>query len=429
MKSRRRRLILFTRYPVPGRTKTRLVPSLGPEGAAVLQRAMTAHGVGTLRPLLARGIELEVRFDGANAMTLRRWLGGRLRYRRQGGGDLGARMQRAFVDAFTAGVEQVVIIGSDCPGLAAKQVVEAFGCLESDDLVLGPAVDGGYYLIGLRKMAPGLFKGIPWGGAGVLAATRERAGALGLTHAGLETLTDVDRPEDLPIWEEAQRRASTLAVVIPTLNEAEHLAATLRAVAAGQPDELIVADGGSEDDTVALAKSLGARVVLAEAGRACQMNAGAAAASSGMLLFLHADTVPPGDYRRRVTSALQRPEVVAGAFRFALGEPVPGRRWIERLVALRCRLFAAPYGDQGLFLRRECFEICGGFPDWPILEDVELVRRLKRLGRLHLDPAPVVTSGRRWRRRGLWRTSWINRRIMFGYHLGQSPERLKRFYD
>ncbi|MCP5524521.1 MAG: TIGR04283 family arsenosugar biosynthesis glycosyltransferase [Verrucomicrobiales bacterium] len=231
------------------------------------------------------------------------------------------------------------------------------------------------------------------------------------------------------IWEEAWRRGSTLAVVIPTLNEAAHLVPTLRAVAVGEPEEVIVADGGSTDGTANIAESLGARVVQADRGRACQMNAGAAACSGGTLLFLHADTAPPADYRACVRGALGRPGVVAGAFRFALRETVRGRRWIERLVALRCRVFAAPYGDQGLFLRRECFEVLGGFPEWPILEDVELVRRLKGLGRLHLDSASAVTSGRRWQRRGLWRTTLINRRIMLGYHLGLPPERLKRLYD
>lgn len=194
----RERVILFTRYPEAGRTKTRLIPALGPSGAAELQRRMTEQGVGTLHEVAEqRQVSLEIRFEGGDVQDMAQWLGAELRYLPQGDGDLGRRLERAVAESFSAGMERVVVIGADCPALSADMVVRAFEMLRTNDLVLGPASDGGYYLIGFGKVIPEILFDISWGTARVLEQTLVCAKRLDLSVALLETLSDVDRPEDL----------------------------------------------------------------------------------------------------------------------------------------------------------------------------------------------------------------------------------------
>jgi len=200
-------LMIFTRFPEPGTTKTRLIPRLGSRGAADLQRRMTEHVLTQARPLQdVRGVDLEVRYDGGDAAAMRAWLGEDLVYVRQGAGDIGARMARALRDGMAREYAAMVLIGSDIPGISTALVQGAFEALAEDPVVLGPASDGGYYLIGLSRDVkptdlPTLFSGVPWGSATVLADTCRRLRRLGRPCILLETLEDVDRPEDLPVWE------------------------------------------------------------------------------------------------------------------------------------------------------------------------------------------------------------------------------------
>ena len=197
-------LIIFTRYPEPGKTKTRLIPLLGAEGAATLQRQMTEHKLAEVNQLQAfYPLSVQVHFVGGNEQLMQEWLGLNWVYRRQSEGDIGDRMASAFQASFAAGMTAVVLIGSDCPELNAPLMVEAFQLLRQHDLVLGPALDGGYYLIGLRRLIPELFTGIPWSTAEVLQQTITIAKRLGLAVAKLPLLSDVDRPEDLSVWKPA----------------------------------------------------------------------------------------------------------------------------------------------------------------------------------------------------------------------------------
>ncbi len=198
------RLIVFTRYPESGRTKTRLIPALGAQGAANLQRQMTEYTLWQVRELQSlRSISVEVRFDGGNLTLMQDWLGYDIVYQPQGSGDLGVRMARSHQTAFGAGIGRVITIGTDCPGLNAQLMMQAFHQLHTaHDLMLGPAVDGGYYLIGLRRFIPELFVGINWGTSEVLQQTVDIAKNLNLSVAYLTPLADVDRPEDLPVWEQ-----------------------------------------------------------------------------------------------------------------------------------------------------------------------------------------------------------------------------------
>lgn len=240
----------------------------------------------------------------------------------------------------------------------------------------------------------------------------------------LAALSDVDLPEDLPAAENALAGGETLSVIIPALNEEEGLPGLLEHLGRFAPHEIIVADGGSTDRTPHIAAAAGARVITGHRGRARQMNAAAATATGEFLLFLHSDTVPPHDYPRIIARVLQKPGTAAGAFRFALGGNLRAAPLIERLVDVRCRLFSLPYGDQGLFLRRTVFRHLGGFAEWPVLEDLDLVRRLKSIGRVLTVPEPAVTSARRWETGGVIRTFLRHQLMLAAYHIGVPPERI-----
>ncbi len=201
-----RHLIIFTRYPEAHKTKTRLIPALGPEGAAALQYEMTRHTlrwVGRLRSDLA--LSVEVRFEGGDAVRMRDHFGSGFSYRPQGPGDLGRRMARAVQEGCRSGARRTVVMGTDCPDISPQLVLTAFDRLMTHDLVLGPAMDGGYYLIGLCRPELELFSNIDWGTEQVLSDTLVRAKQLSLSVSQLETLSDVDRPEDIAVWQRARK--------------------------------------------------------------------------------------------------------------------------------------------------------------------------------------------------------------------------------
>lgn len=191
------RLIIFTKYPTPGRAKTRLIPALGEKKAAELHRSMAEKTVTRAKKI--KNMSLQIFFEGADLRAMRDWLG-EMAFEKQIQGDLGEKMLDAFDKGFSSKAEKIVLIGTDCPDLKIDIVMQAFLELENKDLVVGPASDGGYYLIGLSKRAPFLFKGISWGSDKVLKQTHEKAFECGVKTAILDTLSDVDRPEDLAIF-------------------------------------------------------------------------------------------------------------------------------------------------------------------------------------------------------------------------------------
>jgi rSAM/selenodomain-associated transferase 2 len=211
--------------------------------------------------------------------------------------------------------------------------------------------------------------------------------------------------------------------VIPTLNAAATLGRCLAAVA--EADEIIVVDGGSTDGTAAIAQGRGARLVQSTRGRGIQLAAGAAATEGGWLLFLHADTVLAPGWREAVQAHMVRHRDKAACFRFRLDAAERRARLIEAGVALRVHALGLPYGDQGLLLSRQLYEEAGGYRPLPLMEDVDLVRRLGPIERLAVE---AVTSADRWRRDGWLRRSARNLLCLALYRLGMSPERVARLY-
>ena len=434
------RLILFTRYPEPGTTKTRMIPKLGEEGAAELQRQMTEHIVSRVTEFTGlHSTSVEVRFEGGNRHLMAAWLGTGFDYSPQGNGDIGIRMSRAFEDGFGSGYESVMIIGSDIPDITSDIIHKAFDELRRHGLVLGPAADGGYYLIAMQKAVfilanPRLFNDISWGTEEVLSQTLTVAEKLSLSYCLLETLADVDRPEDLTVWQQVLKPtleppgAKRLSIIIPTLNEAGSIKGTITQLQQCKEAEIVVVDGGSRDNTVELARLLGARVLQADASKAVQMNAGAAASVGDVLLFLHADTHLPDNFDAKVMAAVSQNGFCAGAFSLGIDAQVRWLRFIERVANWRSRFFQMPYGDQALFVCRDLFNEIGGFPDLPIMEDFEFIRRLRRKGKISILPDCVKTSPRRYLNFGILKTWCLNQIIIAAYYLGVPPERLACWY-
>ncbi|HBJ84010.1 MAG TPA: glycosyl transferase, partial [Verrucomicrobiales bacterium] len=188
-------LIVFTRLPQPGKAKTRLIPMLGAEGAADLQRRMTLQTVGRAWAACASlpDTHLIIAHEGGTTREMRGWLGP-LCFQKQAQDDLGARLIHAMRMAHAQGAQKIVIIGTDCPDLTEEHLSAAFAMLDESDVVLGPAHDGGYYLIGMREPQPSLFEAIPWSTAEVFVVTQQRASEAGLSLSTMPRLADVDEP-------------------------------------------------------------------------------------------------------------------------------------------------------------------------------------------------------------------------------------------
>jgi rSAM/selenodomain-associated transferase 2 len=216
---------------------------------------------------------------------------------------------------------------------------------------------------------------------------------------------------------------------MPVLNEAEGVVACLTPLQRlrEQGHEIILADGGSEDDTVGLAQSLVDKVIASPKGRARQMNAAAAKASGELLLFLHADTLLPKNAEVELQAAMKTQ--LWGRFDVSLSGSAGLLRVIERMMNLRSRLSGIATGDQAIFVRRDIFQQQGGFDDIPLMEDVALSKKLKRLSSPFCSRLRVVTSSRRWEEYGLWRTIFLMWRLRWAYFRGVSPDQLvSRYY-
>ena len=223
-----------------------------------------------------------------------------------------------------------------------------------------------------------------------------------------------------------------ISIVIPVYREADRigrLLAHLRRQTAGQPCQIVVVDGDPAGSTLRVIADPGVDTVIAPKGRARQMNAGAERATSEVLLFLHADTLLPDNAVGRIVNALRDPRVVAGAFDFVIDTPSRMLRSVARVASARARLTRLPLGDQGIFIRRDYFQRIGGYKDIPVMEDLDLMRRVKAAGGgVRVLGERVTTSARRMEREGVWYCTVRNLALFGLFWMGVPPERLKPFY-
>lgn len=437
-------ICVFAKPPRPGETKTRLIPALGAEGAAKLAHAFFQDTWASMRTLADATLILAVTerdpaFDAAVETEI--WL--------QGEGGLGERMERALRRALEQ-ADAAIVVGSDSPGLPLRIFDEARQALRGHDAVLGPSEDGGFYLIGLTRCPDGLLADLRWSQSDTCERTLERLRSRGLTVRMLERWFDVDVPADLErlremiargaisapatsaaIEEIGSLRTRRISVVMPVLNEEARIGRSLEDLCRLDGiGEVIVVDGGSTDRTVAIARSFaGVKLLETSRGRACQMNAGAAVASGDSIVFLHADVTLPADAAALVDRALARPGAIAGAFKTWTVSDTHAERLgcLLHLADLRSRYTALPYGDQAIFVKAQVFKDLGGYPDQPLMEDLEFSRRLKRRGKIVRVPANVIVSGRRFRERPLYYALLMNLFPLL-YRLGVPAAALARFY-
>lgn len=219
-----------------------------------------------------------------------------------------------------------------------------------------------------------------------------------------------------------------ISVIIPTFNEEKTLGKLLVFLKDYPNLDIIAVDGGSSDHTRAIARYYGITVSRAAKGRGKQLNMGARLATNDTLLFLHSDTLPPPDFANQIISCLDLSDTGGGAFSLKIDAPGVGYRIIEKGANFRAAALQMPYGDQAIFVKKELFHKAGGFPDQKILEDVALIRQLKKYGKIRLAPSAVTTSARRWRKLGLLKTTLLNQLILTGYLLNIDPEQLARLY-
>jgi len=220
----------------------------------------------------------------------------------------------------------------------------------------------------------------------------------------------------------------SVAIIVPTFNEFDNIVATLQPLQSlrQQGHEIIVADGGSDDKTIELARSLADRVINTAKGRARQMNDGAQHASSEVLLFLHADTQLPGNAVELIQQSL--PQKKWGRFDVRLSGKQPLLRVVELMMNWRSRLSGIASGDQAIFIRRDLFESIGGYADIPLMEDIAISKSLKRHGRPACIKTRLTTSSRRWEENGIFKTIILMWRLRLAYFFGVKPEQLARLY-
>jgi len=225
------------------------------------------------------------------------------------------------------------------------------------------------------------------------------------------------------------RKTLSISIITPVLNEEQQIVPLLDSLAGNEGNvEHIFVDGGSTDRTCALLQQYPVRLLCSPPGRGLQQNVGAQAAAGDILLFLHCDTRLPDNFPALIQNTLNTPGRVAGAFSLAIDHPGWPYRLVENGANVRSRLLNLPYGDQALFMKKNAFKRSGGFPDHPILEEITLLRRLRRRGSIGIIAASVTTSARRWQRLGIVQTTLINQVLLAGLFMGFSPQRLARLY-
>jgi rSAM/selenodomain-associated transferase 2/rSAM/selenodomain-associated transferase 1 len=442
-------ICVFAKAPRAGVVKTRLMPVLGSGGAAALATAFlqdTLESVGSL-PWAKAVMATTEHLDSSIVSTpCQIWL--------QGEGNLGVRLERILHRALTDS-SFAIAIGADSPGLPRAFLEQARSALQKVDAVIGPCKDGGFYLLGLRRCPVGVFDGIAWSQSDTFAETLANLRRAGLTVQVLEPWFDVDRPEDLvklqalvstgrihtprtrEVLDELLAHSGEpgplkVSVIIPVLNELECLPETLSALRHQDwIHEVIAVDGGSTDGTLEwLRRQKEVRIIAAPAGKGIQLNAGAREATGDTLIFLHADSRLPPDAEVSLKRALDYPRVAGGGFCVKFSSRKPRLLGIVAAgINLRTVLTHTATGEQAIFIRRGVFQEIGGFREWPLFEDVDVVSRMKRMGKFVVIRSRATVSARRYIRNGVIKIVMLVYLLRLGFWAGFSPFTLARWYQ
>ncbi len=397
--------------------KRRLSEEVGAETAAVIYEKLVRRTLGVAGDFKRRAA-FQVRIvlfstPEDSFENLKKKFRGPWEFCLQEGEHLGVRMENALLGAFAAGAGKAVLIGSDLADIEAADIEDAFRNTGEKSVVLGPAADGGFYLIGTDRPigAPLLFSS--WGTAEVFSRTVRALETLGFGVRLSAQRHDVDRKRDLDRFGKDPLFTNSISIIIPTLSEVQKLSPLLllleRSLWPG--DEVVVVQGGAFEKIALRRISPSLSVVTTRKGRGIQQNAGAIFSRGTILCFLHDDTVPPPEFPYLIRRACRDGQAAPGCFKLRFQ---PSNRALGLIAAwanLRTAVFKLPYGDQCLFCRRDLFERAGGFGPRYLMEDVDLVRKLRKMkGRNAISflPVPVYSSPYRYQRKGILRASLQN---------------------
>lgn len=430
-------LIVFVKKPEAGKVKTRLGKTIGYEKAAEVYEQLlryTAEICSRLNNIDIFIFHAEKIYSADYFSNFNSCL--------QVQGDLGSKMNHAFSQVFSKNYKQVICIGSDCISLTSEKILSAFEVLGKNDYVFGPAIDGGYYLIGMKNLSPHLFENIKWSTSSVLKDTLSRLKEK--DYQLLEKLPDIDYEEDLIYQKDKlldfnsaffsflndKSKKNKISVIIPTLNEAKNIKDCILELKKNQYNlgEIIVVDAQSADKTKEIASDLGAKIIDSEfKSRAKQMNLGAQSANCDILYFVHADVKVPTNYTNHILKSIEK-GADAGCFRFVFDKN-------HALLKLNAFFTRFPFlvfrgGDQTLFVKKSIFESLGGFPeDHIIMEEYTFIKNLKKRFTFKVIPENVIVSARKYDKNSYWRVQYANFLVFNMYRLGYSQEKLKNKYS
>ena len=433
MKSGFDALLVFMRYPEAGKAKKRLSKVIGAARAVEIYEKLLRRTLGIAWEFHRRNPGARIflfHTPGDPVDLLGERFAGPWDFRSQQGEHLGVRMEKALDSALSMGADKAVLIGSDIFDLECEDIEEAFRRLDAGTAVLNPAADGGFYLIGLRDPCRAPFDFAQWGGSGIYARTAHVLEASGFRVRSGKERKDVDHQEDLHLLDGSVLFQSALSVIIPTLSEPHELEPLLRFLdnSIWPGDEIILVRGGSACRDCSAEIFGRTKSVLSPLGRGLQQNTGAMLAKGNLFFFLHDDSVPPSDFAYLVRKASENRGVSLGCFRLAFKPSSPSLRLIEAWANLRTAFFRAPYGDQGLFCRKEIFERVGGFRRRYLMEDVDFVKECRKIGKLSILPLPVYSSPKRYLNKGILSASLQNHATKILFSLGFDERKLYHRY-
>ena len=409
-------IIFFTRAPIAAKTKTRMQPYLSPDECAALHKSMIEDIYKECVKIQADIFVYYTPLEGLG--RLYKLIGKESTYRLQKGADLGEKMYNAISEVLDLGYESCILIGSDIAELRKEHLNTAFNKLENADIVFGKTVDGGYYLVGMKKAVKEVFEVEKYGNSEVFANTLKKLSKLGLKVSYTKTLYDIDTKEDLALhrkrlrkyvprhskyYKELQKRnlgkfaldKLKISIIIPVYNEEKtivNLQSKLHSLY--KKCEIIFVDGGSTDATLSLIDKK-YKLFSSEKGRANQMNKGALESSGDVLLFLHSDSILPKNPLRQIKKVMRNYEVGCFGIRFNT------KSILMKICALmsnyRAGIGHIMFGDQGIFIDRATFFKLGMFPKLPIMEDYQLSLSLKsKKIKTAMTKSHITTSDRRF---------------------------------
>jgi rSAM/selenodomain-associated transferase 2/rSAM/selenodomain-associated transferase 1 len=434
MQAARKAVILFMRYPELGRVKSRLAAALGSREALHVYEKLARRTLGMFSDFKRSRPEADVFVfftPPEKEASLRRRYAGPWKFVPQEGSHLGERMRKAFHSVWLLGYTHVVMTGSDIPDLECSDIDEAFVALDKGKAALGPASDGGFYLIGLSRPCDRVFQPQTWGTGDVFRRTCELLSSAGYGVHRLKERMDIDRPEDLVHLGGNPFFRSRLSIVVPTLSQPDGIRQWLDILKDGlwPGDNIVVVHGSC--DPVERIEAIDDSVcwMVMPRGRGVQLDKGARETTGELLWFLHDDSVPPPHFAYHIRKIADAPLVGLGCFRLAFSTSTPFLDAIAAWANLRTRWLKLPYGDQGIFCRRDVFEKAGGFKKRFLMEDVDFVREARKLGRLMLIDETIYTSAGRYLERGVLKASFQNHYSMLLYCLGVDDKEIySRYY-